>query len=330
MPTTRSASTAKSSSSRVDATLSEVGDLRDDDLESHLSALQHGIRDLRKTREDLLARNRRLQGEIDRLHNQPDVSVQPTPVKSGGRSNSLQMKVEKLELKVRQLKKAHALDRKKIRQLRLREAHKDAEELQDEEVHGVPDVEHEMKKLLRNFYRVVSSPSLEEQEECSICVETMELNKCSSLPCQHIFCDSCLSKIGDGENISCPQCRGESNVESIEVVEFTATQQWDQLLEIARQFAALEDRLGPDTSEEEEEEKLRENFIDDEDDEDVEASTSSESLGREITPDTMAEGVPNQDEDEEGGERPCVPYSRSGVVEKRRRMEELAARKRRR
>ncbi|KAH9006889.1 hypothetical protein EDB86DRAFT_2868853 [Lactarius hatsudake] len=185
-----------------------------------------------------------------------------------------------------------------------------------------------MKKLLRNFYRVVSSPSLEEQEECSICVETMELNKCSSLPCQHIFCDSCLSKIGDGENISCPQCRGESNVESIEMVEFTATQQWDQLLEIARQFAALEDRLGPDTSEEEEEEKLRENFIDDEDDEDVEAS--SESQGRETTPDTIAEGVPNQDEDEEGGEGRCVPYSRSGVVEKRRRMEELAARKRRR
>ena len=50
------------------------------------------------------------------------------------------------------------------------------------------------------------------------------------------------------------------------MVEFTATQQWDQLLEIAQQFAALEDRLGPDTSDEEEEEKLRDNFIDDDDD----------------------------------------------------------------
>ncbi|KAH9062770.1 hypothetical protein EDB87DRAFT_1605794 [Lactarius vividus] len=325
MPTTRSASTAKSSSSRIDATLSEIGELRDDDLESHLSSLQRGIRDLRKTREDLLVRNRRLQCEIDRLHNQPDVSVQPTPVKSGG---SLQMKVKELELKVRQLKKTHALDRKKIRQLRLKEAHKDTEELQDEGVHGVPDVEHEMKKLLRNFYRVVSSPSLEDQEECSICVETMELNKCSSLPCQHIFCDSCLSKIDDGETISCPQCRGGSNVESIEVVEFTATQQWDQLLEIAGEFAALEDRLGPDTSEEEEDERLRENFIDDEDDEDVE--TSSESRGRETAPDMITKGVPNPDEDEEDGEGACVPYSQSGVVEKRRRMEQLAARKRRR
>lgn len=37
-------------------------------------------------------------------------------------------------------------------------------------------------------------------------------------------------------------------------------QQWDQLLEIAQQFAAIEVQLGPDTSEEE---ILREDFIDD-------------------------------------------------------------------
>lgn len=66
-----------------------------------------------------------------------------------------------------------------------------------------------------------------------------------------------------GENISCPQCRRLSDINSFEPVEFTATQQWDQLLEIAQQFAAIEGRLGPDTSEEEEEENLRENFIDD-------------------------------------------------------------------
>lgn len=326
MPTTRSASTAKPSSSRADATLSEVGELNGNGgLESHLSALQRGIRDLRKTKKDLFERNQRLQCEIDRLHNQADVSVQPNPAKSGGKNNALQMKVKELEAKVRRLKKARALDRKKIRQLQLKEAHKDAKELQDEEVHGVPDVEHEVKKILRDFHRVISSPALDEREECSICVETMELEKCSSLPCQHIFCESCLSKIGDGESISCPQCRRECNVESLEVVEFTATQQWDQLLEIAQRFAALEDRLGPDTSEEEEEEKLRDNFIDDEDD--VEAS--SESRDRETTPDTMPEGAQNQGE-EEDSERDDVPYSQSGVVEKRRRMEELAARKRRR
>ena len=29
----------------------------------------------------------------------------------------------------------------------MKEAHKDAKELQDNELHGVPDVEHEMKKV---------------------------------------------------------------------------------------------------------------------------------------------------------------------------------------
>lgn len=70
-----------------------------------------------------------------------------------------------------------------------------------------------------------------------------------------------------GENISCPQCRRLSDIDNFESVEFTATQQWDQLLEIAQQFAAMEGQLGPDTSEEEEEENLRENFIDDGDSE---------------------------------------------------------------
>jgi hypothetical protein len=71
-----------------------------------------------------------------------------------------------------------------------------------------------------------------------------------------------------GRNINCPQCRRLSDIDSFEPVEFTATQQWDQLLEIARRFAAIEGQLGPDTSEEEEEENLRENFIDDGDSED--------------------------------------------------------------
>ena len=81
-------------------------------------------------------------------------------------------------------------------QLRLKEAHKDVEELQDEGVHGMLDVEHKLKKvilpghtlyhqridhaqLLRRFHRVISSPSLGEDEDCPICAESLELNKCS-------------------------------------------------------------------------------------------------------------------------------------------------------
>ena len=87
-------------------------------------------------------------------------------------------------------------------QLRLKEAREDAEELQDEGVHGVHDVEHKLKKviqpypalhhlstrhaqLLRHFHQVVSSPSLGEDEECPICAESLELNTCSRLVLYH-------------------------------------------------------------------------------------------------------------------------------------------------
>jgi hypothetical protein len=56
--------------------------------------------------EDLLGKNRRLEDEIDRLHNETDISIQPSPVKSGGKNNpSLQIRVKELELEVRRLKK---------------------------------------------------------------------------------------------------------------------------------------------------------------------------------------------------------------------------------
>ena len=84
MPTTRSASSAKkSSSSRVDA-----------DLEKNTG--RPTLKNLRLGSEE----------EINRLHNEAELSVQPGPVKSRGKGNSLlHVKVKKLELEVRRLKK---------------------------------------------------------------------------------------------------------------------------------------------------------------------------------------------------------------------------------
>jgi hypothetical protein len=138
-----------------------------------------------------------------------------------------------------------------------------------------------------------------------------------------------------GENISCPQCRRLSDVDKSEPVEFTATQQWDQLLEIAQQFVAMEGQLGPDTSEEEEEENLRENFIDDGDSEArfVAVAISkvfSVCLLRQICNansqehDTPSGGM-QEDESEGDAEGEHILYSKSGVSEKRRRMKQLVA-----
>lgn len=199
-------------------------------------------------------------------------------------------------------------------------------------------------QLLRQFYRVVSSPSLGEEEECAICADALELNKCSrsvlhrslspvilviqciSLPCQHIFCDVCLSKLSGGEDINCPQCRRPSDMESLEQVEITATQQWDELLELAQQFAAMEVQLGPDTSEEEEEENLRENFLDDGD---TEARFVTGLVLDTFRVLIAASSAPQEhdaiSEDGSVTDDTGIPYSESGVVGKRRRMQQLVA-----
>lgn len=120
----------------------------------------------------------------------------------------------------------------------------------------------------------------------------------------------------------------------------TATQQWDQLLEIAQQFAAMERQLGPDTSEEEEEENLRENFIDDGDSEarfvDVARWPNTFRLlmaaicysSKSQEHDTMSDAI-QEDVSSEDGRDDSQPghssYSQSGVVEKRRRMKQLVA-----
>ena len=82
-------------------------------FQGHLSALRRGIRNLKKSQEDLLRKNGRLQQEIDRLHNEADVPIQPGPVKSRGKANPLvHANVKDLELEVRKLKKVMRFENK--------------------------------------------------------------------------------------------------------------------------------------------------------------------------------------------------------------------------
>lgn len=130
---------------------------------------------------------------------------------------------------------------------------------------------------------------LGDDEECAVCLESLELKKCSryvfelipwyvesgdtpaeqanSLPCQHVFCNNCLQNIrpdarsyhDDVESIPCPTCRTPCPRDEMETVELTSTQQWDALLDVARRWAKIDMRRQEDTSEEEGEEE----FIDD-------------------------------------------------------------------
>ena len=66
---------------------------------------------------------------------------------------------------------------------------------------------------------------------------------------------------GDIESgvVRCLICRKEADSDDLEIVQHTATTQWDALLEVAADWAKIDNRREQDTSEEEAEE----GFIDD-------------------------------------------------------------------
>ncbi|OBZ70189.1 hypothetical protein A0H81_09699 [Grifola frondosa] len=151
-------------------------------------------------------------------------------------------------------------DRKKIDKLRMREIKAEAGELEEDAEFEEVDSAYQMRKLLRRFHDLIVATSLDEGEECPICMEKLEPDKCNSLPCEHTFCADCTRQLSpDSEKIKCPQCRTECSREDIEVVEYTASQQWDALLDVAKNWAKVDHRREEDTSDEEAEEE----FIDD-------------------------------------------------------------------
>ena len=58
----------------------------------------------------------------------------------------------------------------------------------------------------------------------------------NSLPCRHILCNSCLRQLDPRK---CPHCREGFDIDDVEEVGFTATEQWDKLLQVATQATAL-------------------------------------------------------------------------------------------
>ena len=77
------------------------------------------------------------------------------------------------------------------------------------------------------------------------------------MPCEHTFCKSCISQVAPGEDaITCPQCRSVCPRDEIEIIQYTASQQWDDLLDVAKAWAKMDLRRQADTSDEEVEEEF--------------------------------------------------------------------------
>lgn len=226
--------------------------------------------------------------------------------------------------KIDRLKKDNKKKENEIKLFRDKELREEAEALLTEkqlDAGAGSDPIHRMTKLLRKFHDLMMVTTLEEDgqsEDCVICLEKMRLKKCYGLPCEHMICDTCLPKMckGADETVRCPTCREVCPREVIELITYTEQDRWDALLKVAEAWGAGDRRREAATSEEEAEE----NFVDDE----TKSYTSS----------LRANSADEDSESSDSGPfKPQTverqPYLQSPVKEKRKRMEELAARKKR-
>ncbi|KAL6307143.1 hypothetical protein BKA93DRAFT_823606 [Sparassis latifolia] len=229
-------------------------------LEIHIRRALKGAQALQEELATLQKRNGALQRRLDVLEQDGQVDVQPRrgrgarPTVSG-----LQVQVQELKDQIKKLEKDKKKDKRKIEKLKLKEVKEDAVDLQ-EAAFEVGDTAYRMRKLLRRFHDLMLSPSLEEGEECPVCMESLVPTKCASLPCDHTFCADCIQQLSPGkDDLTCPQCRKVWPRDEPEAIQYTASQQWDALLDVAKDWACMDHRREDDTSEEEAEEE----FIDD-------------------------------------------------------------------
>ncbi|THH05619.1 hypothetical protein EW145_g4662 [Phellinidium pouzarii] len=229
-----------------------------DKNEKHFSDGLKSVSALRGEIQTLEFRNRVLRSQLDRLHESQDVSIQPRKGRKGKVSvQSLAAQVKRLSSEVVRLEKARERDKETIQELKNTEIEKEAAELKGEAENGIDDLSEKMRKLLRRFFTLMITPSLEEKEECIICIDVMSMESVRSLPCQHVFCAECLDSLKDD---ICPTCRASFSKCDVEEVAMTATQQWDALLDVATDWAKI-DRHDDEEPEDTDEDSVP--FIDD-------------------------------------------------------------------
>ncbi|CAL1700228.1 unnamed protein product [Somion occarium] len=256
----------------------------------------NGFRKLKQEVIELQTKNLELTEDLEKTR---EAETQPKRGKRGGPTVvGLQKEIRSLKTQVSQLQKSQKKDKKKILQLQVKEAKKDAAELEEnEDLSMVGDTAYPMRKLLRRFSDLMAANSIDGTEECPICMEKLEVDKTAryaglsdrpvifkmhthcSLPCHHVLCDDCFKQISPNkEEVKCPVCRNEHPRDEVEMIRYTASSQWDALLKIAAKFASMDHRGVEDTSEEEDEEK----FVNDD------SSELTSQLSQPTSPDPLA------------------------------------------
>lgn len=273
-------------------------------IEVHLKHALHDAKALQSEIESLRKHNAAMKRRLEEIETAGEGGEKAYATRKRPSMTELLEQVRTLKADLKKLKKERKRDRRRIEKLKMKEINEDAANLKDA-VFEVGDSAYHMRKLLRRFHDLMLSTSLEEKEECPVCMEGLEPEKCASLPCDHTFCNDCMARISkDLEIISCPHCRSEFKREEIETVKYTASQQWDELLEVAKAWAKVDRRREAETSEEEAEEE----FIDDGQ---TEASTSEASASQQAPEPEEAPPGPPESEPEDV---PVTPARRKRAV----------------
>ncbi|KAK0206396.1 hypothetical protein DFS33DRAFT_1314419 [Desarmillaria ectypa] len=294
-----------------------------DDIVCHVNALKRGLEKQRRKIKELVRINKELQEQVAQLQS----GVNGQPKKTRGRSTGLDSRVKQMEEKVKLLEQGRKKDKKKISALRALEAKAEAKDLVNEDdSDNSGDSAHKMIKLLRRFSDIMLVTTLPtdadgKTEDCPICMEAFVANKCSSLSCEHVICNACLSEISKGadKTVQCPKCRRVCPRDDVENVYMTETERWDRLLEVAQAWGAMDRRGEEETSEEE----AQEDFINDG------TSSLSSPLNDANTTEEEEENdlISKNGGDPDGGAKPST-YAQAPSKVKRERLAHLAEERR--
>jgi len=230
---------------------------------------------------------------------------------------SLRRQVQQLERVVKDLKMARKKDKRIIEKLRTKEVEYDAKELADDEDGDVQGSElgQGAIQLLRRMSDLMDMNTLAEGEECAICMEKMDVDKCYSLRCRHPVCNECFERLGDGTgnppdcitaSVQCPHCREICPREECEIITHTAVQQWDSLLEISSEWARM-DTGETDVEEEDEGEE------DDDDDDDEDSPIINGAITATQSPQLPRTAEETEELDTQGQATPPAPASPNDI-----------------
>ncbi|KIM25907.1 hypothetical protein M408DRAFT_17125 [Serendipita vermifera MAFF 305830] len=223
-------------------------------------------------------------------------------------------------------KEALETDIQVLRALRTAELKKEQRELEGGLGDGLGSLEDtylQMKKLLRSFRSSIEEIVLEDPGEsgnypdCAICYEELSKDTAATFPCEHIFHMTCIRELDRhakeqeqraNRNLACPTCRQNWDLSEVLYVTRTASEQWQELIEIATEWAQMDTRRDDVdwTSDKTSEPSFIENDMESDDSEEEQVATGKAQGER------SREGEPTA---------PRTP-PRS---QKRRRLEELAA-----